>query len=104
VVWASCGIFLLALSAYLASAASTTELTSILLPARLRAVKDNKIDAALAVWTTLAAVGGVYSINNRLCRSQQLNVYGMITVAKHSSVNLIQLIKHCGLDKLELRS
>ena len=45
----------LALSAYLASAASNTELTSILLPARLRDVKDSGVDAALAAWTSRAA-------------------------------------------------
>jgi len=49
------GVVLLASSAYLASAASTTELTSILLPARLRAIKDSEIDAALAAWTTLSS-------------------------------------------------
>jgi len=49
------GVVLMASSAYLASAASNTELTSILLPARLQAAKDSGIDAALAAWTTLAA-------------------------------------------------
>jgi len=48
------GVVLLPPSAYLASAASTTEITSILLPARLRAIKDSGIDAALFAWTTLA--------------------------------------------------
>jgi len=48
-------VVLLALSTYLASAASTTELTSTLLSARFRAVKDSGIDAALAAWTILAA-------------------------------------------------
>jgi len=47
-------LFCWAPSVYLASAASTTELTSILLPARLQAVKDSGIDVTLAAWTTLA--------------------------------------------------
>jgi len=38
-----------------ATAASTTELTYILLPARLRAVNNSGIDAAVAAWTRLAA-------------------------------------------------
>ena len=48
-------VVLLAPSAYLASAASSTELTSILLPARLRDVKDSGVNAALAAWTSQAA-------------------------------------------------
>ena len=48
-------IVLLAPSAYLASAASTTDFTSILLPARLRDVKDSGVDAALVAWTSQAA-------------------------------------------------
>jgi len=48
------GVVLLAPSAYLASATSTTELISILLPVRLRAVKDSGIDVALVAWTILA--------------------------------------------------
>ena len=48
-------VVLLALSAYLASAAGTTELTSILLPARLRDVKDSGVDAVLDAWTSQAA-------------------------------------------------
>ena len=48
------GVVLLAPSAYLASAANTMDLTSALLPARLRAVKDSGIDAALAAWTRQA--------------------------------------------------
>ena len=48
------GVVLLAPSAYLASAANTTDLTSALLPARLRAVEDSGIDAALAAWTRQA--------------------------------------------------
>jgi len=44
------GVVLLAPSAYLASAASTTELTSALLPARLRKVEDSGIVAAMSAW------------------------------------------------------
>ena len=56
--WGGLGVrsvVLLALSAYLASATRTTELTSILLPDRLRGVKDSGADAALAAWTSQAA-------------------------------------------------
>ena len=49
------GVVLLAPSAYLASAASTMELTSTILPARLRDIKDSGVDAALAAWTSQAA-------------------------------------------------
>jgi hypothetical protein len=48
------GVVLLAPSAYLASAASTSELKSALLPPRLRDVKDSGIDVALAAWSELA--------------------------------------------------
>lgn len=48
------GVVLLAPSAFLASAASTKELTSTLLPARLRATKSSGIDAAVAAWTRQA--------------------------------------------------
>ena len=44
------GVVLLAPSAFLASAASTMELTSALLPARLHDVKDSGIDAAMSAW------------------------------------------------------
>ena len=43
-------VVLLAPSAYLASATSTAECTSRLLPARLRDIKDSGIDAALSAW------------------------------------------------------
>jgi hypothetical protein len=46
---------LLAPSAYLASAASTAELTSALLPARLREVGDGGIAVALSTWKRLAS-------------------------------------------------
>ena len=49
------GVVLLAPSAYLASAASTMELISTILPARLRDIKDSGVDAALAAWTSQAA-------------------------------------------------
>ena len=42
------GVVLLAPSAYLASAASTTELTSTLLPERLRDIEDSGIAAAMS--------------------------------------------------------
>ena len=45
------GVVLLAPSAYLASAASTTELTSALLPARLRGVQDSGVAAAMSAWS-----------------------------------------------------
>ena len=48
------GITLLAPSAYLASAASTMELTSTLLPMRLRMIEDNGIASAMSTWTRLA--------------------------------------------------
>jgi len=74
-------------------AVSTKQLTTILLPARLRAVKDSGIDAALAAgphcqstcWRCLQHQ------HVRLRLSQQLNMFGMINVAKHSSVNLCML-------------
>jgi len=46
----------LAPSAYLASAASTMELTSALLPARLRDVEDSGIVAAMSAWTRQASI------------------------------------------------
>ena len=55
--WGGLGVrsvVMLAPSAYLASAANTTDLTSVLLPAQLRAVEDSGIDAALAAWTRQA--------------------------------------------------
>ena len=55
--WGGLGVrsvVLLAPSANLASAANTTDLTSALLPAPLRAVEDSDIDAALATWTRQA--------------------------------------------------
>jgi hypothetical protein len=48
------GVALLAPSTYLASAASISELTSALLPPRLRDVKVSGIDIALAAWSELA--------------------------------------------------
>jgi len=48
------GIVLLAPSAYLASAANTMELTSALLPARLRNIEDSGIESAMSAWTRLA--------------------------------------------------
>ena len=48
------GITLLAPSAYLASAASTMELTSALLPMRLRIIEDSGIASAMSTWTRLA--------------------------------------------------
>ena len=48
------GITLLAPSAYLASAASTMELTSTLLPARLRIIEDIGVASAMSTWTRLA--------------------------------------------------
>ncbi len=48
------GVVLLAPSAYLASAASTTELTSALLPARLRDIEDSGIATAMRAWTRQA--------------------------------------------------
>ena len=48
------GVVLLAPSAFLASAANTSELTSVLLPPRLRDVKDTGFDAALVAWTIQA--------------------------------------------------
>jgi len=48
------GVVLLAPSAYLASAASTMELTSALLPARLRNVEDSGIGVAMSAWTRQA--------------------------------------------------
>ena len=48
------GITLLAPSAYLASAASTMELTSTLLPARLRVIEDSGVASAMSTWTRLA--------------------------------------------------
>jgi hypothetical protein len=48
------GVVLLAPSANLASAASTSELKSALLLPRLRGVKDSGIDVALAAWSELA--------------------------------------------------
>jgi hypothetical protein len=53
---ASVVLFFLAPSAYLASVASTSELTSALLPPRLRDVKDSGIDAALAACSAKATV------------------------------------------------
>ena len=50
------GVALLAPSAYLASAASTTELTSALLPAHLRDVEDSGMAAARAVWLRQATI------------------------------------------------
>jgi hypothetical protein len=44
------GVFLLAPSAFLASAASTMELTFALFPARLHDVKDSGIDTAMSAW------------------------------------------------------
>ena len=49
------GVVLLAPSAYLASAASTTELTSILLPAHLRSIEDSDMASAMSAWTKLAS-------------------------------------------------
>ena len=48
------GITLLAPSAFLASAASTMELTSALLPMRLRMIEDSGIASAMSTWTRLA--------------------------------------------------
>lgn len=48
------GITLLAPSAYLASAASTMELTSAILPMRLRIIEDSGIASAMSAWTRLA--------------------------------------------------
>jgi len=47
-------IVLLAPSAYLASAASTMELTSALLPARLRDIVDSGVASAMSAWTLAA--------------------------------------------------
>ena len=47
-------ITLLAPSAYMASAASTMELTSALLPARLRDVEDSGVASAMSAWTRMA--------------------------------------------------
>jgi len=44
-------VVMLALSAYLASAASTTELTSSLLPSRLHDIKDSNTPSALLEWS-----------------------------------------------------
>ena len=48
------GVVLLALSTFLASAANTSELTSALLPPRLRDVEGTGFDADLAAWTMQA--------------------------------------------------
>ena len=49
------GVVSLAPSAYLASAASTSELISVLLPARLSDFKDSGIEVALSAWITRAS-------------------------------------------------
>jgi len=51
----------LAPSAYLASAASTVELTSSLLPTRLRDVVDSGIAIAMSTWTKLASSSTIVS-------------------------------------------
>ena len=48
------GITLPAPSAYLASAASTMELTPALLPMRLRRIEESGIASAMSTWTRLA--------------------------------------------------
>lgn len=49
------GVAMLAPSAYLASAASTAELASSLLPQRFRVVKDSNVPVAMAAWTAQAS-------------------------------------------------
>ena len=62
--WGGLGIRIvvsLAPSAYLASAANTVELTSSLLPTRLRDVVDSGIAIAMSTWTKLASSSTIVS-------------------------------------------
>ena len=66
------GITLLAPSAYLASAASTMELTSAILPARLRDIEDSGVASAMSAWTMQATSPTAPSIGPPVSTAQRI--------------------------------
>jgi hypothetical protein len=69
VVWASAVWYLLAPSAFLASAASTDKLTSTLLPMRLHDMPNSGIAAAMSAWSRQANSADVNFVANNLARA-----------------------------------
>ena len=76
-----CSVVLLAPSVYLASAASTAECTTTLLPARLRDTKDSGIDAALSDWSRQATSPATPSVMP-VPPCLQYNAHGMTSAAR----------------------
>ena len=88
------GVALLAPSAYLASAASTTELTSALLPAHLRDVEDSGMAVARAAWLRQATVPSNPTVTPSLPTSTVQRIWDDVCCKVQSDTLLDNAVDH----------
>jgi hypothetical protein len=88
------GVALLAPSAYLASAASTTELTSALLPAHLRHVEDSGMAAASTAWLRQATSPSTSTVTPSLPTSTVQRVWDDVCCKVQSDALLDGAVDH----------
>jgi hypothetical protein len=88
------GVALLVSSAYLASAASITKLTSALLPAHLRDVEDSGMAAARAVWLRQATIPSTPTVTPSLPTSTVQRVWDDVCCKVQSDTLLDDAVDH----------